>query len=147
MQLHAKAPSPRQATETVGSTTPIEGKYLSLTSYRRDGSGVATPVWFVAEDGRLLVVTDADSYKVRRIRRNHEVTVAQCTAMGRLRGAPIVARAEVLPESEGPHVEELMARKYRFDRHIILPIYRAVQWALRKRPPTGKPVYLAITPR
>src|SRR5215218_1336099 len=56
------------------------GKYLSLTSFRRDGTGVATPVWFVEAGGRLLVETDASSYKVRRIRRDPRVTVAPCTA-------------------------------------------------------------------
>src|SRR5512141_1567688 len=39
---------------------PFKGKYLSLTSFKRDGTGVATPVWFVAENGHLLVETDAD---------------------------------------------------------------------------------------
>ena len=54
------------------------GKYLSITSFKRDGSGVATPVWFVQEDGRLLVETDANSGKVKRIRRNPQVLVAPC---------------------------------------------------------------------
>ena len=35
----------------------FSGKYLSLTSYKRDGTGIATPVWFVIDDGRLLVMT------------------------------------------------------------------------------------------
>jgi hypothetical protein len=52
------------------ATTAFPGKYLSITSFRRDGTGKATPVWFVQEDGCLLVETDAGSYKVRRIRRN-----------------------------------------------------------------------------
>ena len=64
-----------------GRATPaFSGKYLSLTSFRRDGTGVATPVWFVEADGRLLVETDASSYKVRRIRRDPQVTIAPCTA-------------------------------------------------------------------
>ena len=33
----------------------FRGKYLSLTSFRRDGSGVATPVWFVSDNGHVLV--------------------------------------------------------------------------------------------
>ena len=66
----------------------VPGKYLSLTSFRRDGTGVATPVWFVEAGGRLLVETDAASYKVRRIRRNPQVTIAPCTATGRRRGIP-----------------------------------------------------------
>lgn len=125
---------------------PGEGKYLSLTSYRRDGSPVATPVWFVTENGKLLVSTDAGSYKVKRIRRNPTVSIAACTASGRLRGEPVQARAELLPESEGPHVQELMARKYRVDRILVLPAYRAVQRLRGKRQPEGKAAYLAITP-
>jgi uncharacterized protein len=65
------------------------GKYLSLTSYRRDGTGIATPVWFVIDDRRLLVMTDPDSFKVKRIRRNPDVTIAPCTATGQLRGDPV----------------------------------------------------------
>jgi PPOX class probable F420-dependent enzyme len=127
-------------------TAGIDGKYLSLTSFKRDGTGVATPVWFVAEDGRLLVMTDGSSGKVKRIRRNARVTVAPCTGTGRLRGAPIDARAELLPEGEREHVEQLMARKYRLDRILVLPLYRAVQWMRRRAPVQGTPVCLAITP-
>ena len=37
----------------------FDGKYLSLTSFKRDGTGVPTPVWFAGDDGHLLVETDA----------------------------------------------------------------------------------------
>jgi uncharacterized protein len=126
-------------------TTAFPGKYLSITSFRRDGTGKATPVWFVHEDGRLLVETDAGSFKVRRIRRNPSVTVAPCTATGRLRGEPAPARAELLPASEVHRVEQLMARKYRVDLLFIRPV-RALQAALRRGRSRGKPVVLAITP-
>lgn len=39
----------------------FDGKYLSLTSFKRDGTGVPTPVWFASDDSHLLVETDADS--------------------------------------------------------------------------------------
>jgi uncharacterized protein len=123
----------------------MEGKYLSLTSFRRDGTGVATPVWFVQENGRLFVKTDSDSYKVKRIASNPSVTVAACTASGRLRGEPSPAHAEILPKSEAHRVEDLMARKYRLDRRTILPLYHAVQ-RLRGHRASGDSVYLAITP-
>jgi uncharacterized protein len=126
--------------------TPVfTGKYLSITSFRRDGTGVATPVWFVQVDGRLLVHTDANSYKVKRIRRNPEVTVAPCTATGRLLADPVRARAELLPDAELSRVERLMARKYRIDLVFIKPI-RFLQAALRPGRPHAKPVILAITP-
>jgi uncharacterized protein len=123
----------------------ITGKYLSVTSFKRDGTGVATPVWFVADDGNLLVETDAASYKAKRIRHNPTVTVAACTASGKLRGEPVRARAEFLPDSERERVEQLMARKYRLDRILVLPIYRAVQRLRGKSPANDKPVILSIT--
>jgi PPOX class probable F420-dependent enzyme len=127
--------------------TPPTGRYLSVTSFRRDGTGVATPVWFVPDDQdrrRLLVETDAASHKVRRIRRTPLVTVAPCTATGRLRGTPVPAWAELLPDSELARVDRLMARKYRLDLAVIKPL-RAMQAALRGRPAHGTPVALAIT--
>jgi hypothetical protein len=36
----------------------FHGKYLSITSFKRDGTGVATPVWFVVDGERLEVVRD-----------------------------------------------------------------------------------------
>lgn len=125
---------------------PVSGdKYLSITSFRRDGSGVATPVWFVQEGGRLLVQTEATSGKVKRIRRNPQVLVAPCTATGRLLADPVPARAELLDDAEVGRVERLLAAKYRIDLLIIRPI-RALQAALRPGRPRPKPVILAIIP-
>jgi len=132
--------------DPVGMSAAITGKYLSVTSFRRDGTGVATPVWFVTENGDLLVETDGDSYKAKRIRRNPSVLVAPCTASGRLRGEPVPASARFLPENERERVETLIARKYRVDRVIVLPVYRAVQRLRGRSAPEGKPVVLRITP-
>ena len=127
------------------STPTLPGKYLSLTSFRRDGTGVATPVWFVQAGGRLLVETDAASYKVRRIRRDPRVTIAPCTATGRLRGTPVPAWAELLPDAEVARVERLMARKYRVDLLFIKP-FRTLQRALHRNRPRETPVILELTP-
>lgn len=131
--------------EGTAATAAFPGKYLLLTSFRRDGSGVATPVWFVEENGRLLVQTDAGSYKVRRIRRDPRVTVALCTATGRLRGTPVPAWAELLPDAEVARLDRLMAHKYRIDLLVIKPI-RTLQAALRRGSARGTPVVLQITP-
>jgi PPOX class probable F420-dependent enzyme len=128
---------------TVHGGTTFTGRYLSVTSFRRDGTPVATPVWFVRDGVRLLVHTDADSYKVKRIRRNPSVRIAPCTARGRLRGQPVPATAVVLPDSELARVQQLMAVKYRVDMLFFRPL-RAIQAALGRS--RGKPVILAITP-
>ena len=121
------------------------GKYLSLTSFKRNETAVATPVWFVIDNGRLLIHTDPQSFKAKRIRRNPQVMIAPCTASGRLRGAPVPAMAEFLSQSEMDHVGQLLGRKYRLDRVLILPLYRAVQ-RLRGTPAGTASVALAITP-
>jgi PPOX class probable F420-dependent enzyme len=129
------------------ATLPVfPGKYVTITSYRRDGTAVPTPVWFVQRDGRLLVETDGASGKVKRIRRNRSVLVATCTGTGRLRGPLVPAAARVLPESEVSAVEPLLKRKYRADLVIIRPI-RFLQSALHLGSPQTKPVILAIEPR
>jgi len=128
-----------------GLDARFPGKYLSLTSFKRDGTGVATAVWFVIDDGRLLVKTGRHSFKVKRIRRNAAVMIAPCSASGRLRGEPAPAQAQVLPPGQPDPVERLIARKYRVDRVLILPIYRALQ-RLRGAPAGGAEVVVAITP-
>ncbi|HUJ76753.1 MAG TPA: PPOX class F420-dependent oxidoreductase [bacterium] len=55
---------------------------ISLVTYRRDGTPVATPVWSVPVDGKLYVNTDTRSMKVRRLRRDARIRVAPCTMSG-----------------------------------------------------------------
>jgi PPOX class probable F420-dependent enzyme len=75
----------------------IPAKYLSITSFRRDGTGVATPVWFVQEGGRLLVQTGASSGKVKRIGLNPQVMIAPCGGTGRLRAEPVPGAGRTAP--------------------------------------------------
>jgi PPOX class probable F420-dependent enzyme len=135
----------RASVEQPPATSALIGKYLSLTTFRRDGTGVATPVWFVQEGRRLLVETDRFSYKVRRIRRNPNVEIAVCTATGRLRGEQMNARAELLPDAETGRVTPLFADKYRLDLVFIRPI-RALQAMLHRGERRANPVIVAITP-
>ena len=65
------------------------GRYLSVTSFKRDGTGVATPLWFVSDGSRLCAFTDLHSAKVRRIRRNPHVLVASCRVDGKLHGEQV----------------------------------------------------------
>ena len=46
------------------------GSYINLRTFKRDGTGVDTPVWFAESDGKLYVFTEGDAYKVKRLRRD-----------------------------------------------------------------------------
>jgi uncharacterized protein len=105
--------------------TLFPGRYLSVTSFKRDGTGVATPVWFVSDGRRLFALTDLHSAKVRRMRRNPRVLVAPCRADGKLRRAPVPARAEVLtaaPDLE--RVQKLLIKRYKVSYRVVMLFYR-----------------------
>jgi PPOX class probable F420-dependent enzyme len=127
-------------------TWTFPGKYISITTYKRDGTAVATPVWFVQEGDRLLVQTGVACGKVKRIHHNPAVRVTQCTASGRLRGQQVSGVARVLPGPEADDAKRLITRKYRSDLVIIRPLW-FVQSALHLGRPRTTPVILAITPR
>jgi PPOX class probable F420-dependent enzyme len=87
-------------------------KYLLLTTFRKDGTAVPTPVW-AARDGDELVLTSApDAGKIKRIRRDGTVRVAPCTVRGKPTGADVPARARLLDASAVRRVQVLIARKY-----------------------------------
>jgi PPOX class probable F420-dependent enzyme len=85
------------------------GKYLLVTSYKKDGTPVATPVWVVRDGSTLGVWTAGDSWKVKRIRRRSDVLVGPCDVRGNPTGASVPATAEIVPAA--PY-RPLLARKY-----------------------------------
>ena len=87
-------------------------KYILLTTFRKDGRAVPTPVWAVRDGDALAVWTRADSGKVKRIRRNGEVTVAPCDVRGRPHGAEVPAHATIYGGDIG-RIRDLLKHKYR----------------------------------
>lgn len=89
-------------------------RYVSLTTFRKDGTPVATPVWAVADGGELYVWTRSDSWKVKRIRNDGRVTVTACDVRGRVQeGAPVrEGEARLLDEAGLRRVRKLLSRKY-----------------------------------
>ncbi len=87
-------------------------KYISLETFKKNGEGVKTPVWFVLHDGALYVYTEADSWKVKRIRNNPLVRVAACDIRGRVKGPWTDARASFVEGEERRTADKLLDRKY-----------------------------------
>ncbi|MEU2583845.1 PPOX class F420-dependent oxidoreductase [Streptomyces avermitilis] len=88
------------------------GKYLLITSYRRNGTGVATPVWVVRDGDALGAWTAADSWKVKRIRNRADVLVGPCDLRGNPTGDLVPATAEILDQAASARYRQLIARKY-----------------------------------
>jgi PPOX class probable F420-dependent enzyme len=88
-------------------------KYLNLETFRKNGAGVKTPVWFAQEGETLYVITMADSGKVKRIRRDGHIDVVPCTASGKPRGTWVPARArEEADPAVLARIDRLFDRKY-----------------------------------
>jgi PPOX class probable F420-dependent enzyme len=88
------------------------GKYLLLTSHRRNGTPVATPVWVVRDGDTLGVWTAADSWKVKRIRNRADVLVGPCDLRGNPTGDQTPATAEICDAATTARYRQLIARKY-----------------------------------
>ena len=106
----------------VSGLAVFEGKkYLNLETYRKNGNGVRTPIWFAAsepdarlgEPARLYAYTLANSGKAKRIRRTDIVKIAPCDARGTTTGPWIDARAEIVSGEEFERGMRLINRKYR----------------------------------
>ncbi|MER7834884.1 PPOX class F420-dependent oxidoreductase [Streptomyces sp. NPDC096040] len=96
------------------------GKYLLVTSYRKDGTPVPTPVWVVRDGDTLGVWTAADTWKVKRIRRRADVRVAPCDLRGRPTGDPVPATAEIADAPTTARYRDLIARKYGITGRLTL---------------------------
>ncbi|MER6013305.1 PPOX class F420-dependent oxidoreductase [Streptomyces bluensis] len=88
------------------------GKYVLITSYRKNGTPVATPVWVVRDAETLGVWTTADSWKVKRIRNRADILVGPCDLRGNPTGQQIPGRAEIVDPATTEHYRRLIARKY-----------------------------------
>lgn len=72
--------------------------YALLVTYKRDGSGVPTPVWFAQRDDRVYVWTEVGAYKAKRLRRDPRALLAPCGPTGKPLGSPVAARGRVLED-------------------------------------------------
>jgi len=110
-------------------------KYISLTTFKRDGTPVATPVWVVSDDGRrLLVWTGPETWKVKRIRRDPRVLVSASDFKGRTSGESYEGVARVLDIPQGSLVEPLLDRKYGLSRRALGVFNKLVRFVTRKQP-------------
>ena len=114
-------------------------RYINLTTFRRNGRAVATPVWFVIHEGRLYVYTEAGSGKAKRVRANGRAQIAPSDVRGRPLGAFIAAGARQVSESAlCERLEDAFRRKYGWQFRL----FTIIATALRR----GTHVFIELTP-
>lgn len=88
-------------------------RYFSLTTFRRDGRAVDTPVWFGGSDGTYYVFSAGDAGKVKRLRHTSSARLAPCDVRGKVQGPWLAAQAYLL--SDADEIDRALAslrRKY-----------------------------------
>lgn len=125
-------------------TTVGEAHFVSLTTFRRSGAPVATPVWVAPDaDGSLLVTTPSGSGKVKRLRRDPRVEMRPCSRRGAVEpGAPVATgRAELVEDDAGvSHAHDVLRAEYGFQFRLVMGIERVMRRGHTDR------VVLRITP-
>jgi PPOX class probable F420-dependent enzyme len=86
--------------------------YISLTTYRKDSTGVATPVSVATRENLLFVRTQADSGKAKRIARDPVVQISARTVSGKLKSGYVPATARLMDGGGEKMVRELILAKY-----------------------------------
>jgi uncharacterized protein len=97
-------------------------KFVSLTTFKRNGDAVAAPMWIVGDSEHLWAWTPADAWKVKRIRRDPRVALTPCGRTGKVpAGQPVVdGIAEVITDSrEVARIESLVKRKYGLEFRLV----------------------------
>jgi len=101
-----------------------DARFVSLTTFRRSGEPVSTPVWIGRDGGALVVLAPAGSGKVRRLRHDPRVEIRPCGRFGETPADVERARATI-------------ARTYPLESRLVLGIERLVE-RLRGRPRTER---------
>lgn len=123
--------------------SPADERFVSLTTFRRSGVAVSTPVWIASDGDGLIVTTPVASGKVKRLRNNPRVQLQACSRMGKVAaGAEVfIGEAEIL--ADDAMVErfgQVFLAKYHLEYSIFLWIERRAKSGQAKR------VMLRITP-
>lgn len=104
-------------------------RFVSLTTFRRTGVGVSSPVWITPDGDVLLVTTPIGSGKVKRLRNNPDVTLQPCTRRGLVAADAPTSKATAEIITDPVYVvakTALVKRKYGVEFKIFMVIERMV---------------------
>jgi PPOX class probable F420-dependent enzyme len=109
------------------TTALADEKFVSLTTFKKSGDGVAEPMWIAADGGQLVMMTGAESWKIKRLRRDPRAVLVPCDRTGKVRAtaAPVEGTAEVLSDAAAvAAIVDAVKRKYGLVFHVISLIKR-----------------------
>ena len=125
-----------------GYLTPVQrAKTVLLTTYKRDGTGVDTPVSIAFDGDRAFFRSYDKAWKTKRLRRNPHVQVRAATLLGKPAGPPVKARAILLDDDQARVAARALARRHRLLQAVLVPLmhrlrkYRTMHYELQPDTP------------
>jgi PPOX class probable F420-dependent enzyme len=100
---------------------------VQLTTYKKDGTPVNTPVNIAVDGDRAFIRTYDKSWKARRLMRNQHVEVAPSTMGGKQTGPKVSATARLLEGEDARHAAELIERKHRLLQGVMVPLFHKLK--------------------
>lgn len=97
---------------TLTFTDVAKAEYVLLTTFTKDGRPKPTAIWAAPDGDRLLVITQADAWKVKRIRNTPRVTVAVCDKRGNPKSEAVEATAAILDKSATGDIYDAIGKRY-----------------------------------
>jgi len=90
----------------------LDQKYINLETYKKDGTPIRTPVWFVIDKNLIYVITRESTGKVKRLRNNQNVRIVPCSFKGEPKNEWVKGAAEKITGDEADKVIKLRKKKY-----------------------------------
>ena len=97
----------------------LDQKYINLETYKKDGTPVRTPVWFVIGNDLIYVITRDSTGKVKRLENNQDVQIVSCSFKGEPKNEWIKGKAEKITGKEADIAIKLRKKKYGMSARLI----------------------------
>ena len=97
----------------------LDQKYINLETYKRDGTPIRTPVWFVIDNDLIYIITRESTGKVKRFKNNQNVRIVPCSFKGESKNEWVKGAAEKITGEEADKVIKLRKKKYGMFARLI----------------------------
>ena len=97
----------------------LDQKYINLETYKKDGTPIRTPVWFVIDKDLIYVITRDSTGKVKRLRNNQDVRIVPCSFKGEPKNEWVKGKAEKITGKEADIAIKLRKKKYGLSARLI----------------------------
>ena len=97
----------------------LDHKYINLETYKKDGTPIRTPVWFVIDNDLIYIITRENTGKVKRLKNNQDVRIVLCSFKGEPKNEWIRGKAEKITDEGSQKAIKLRKKKYGMSARLI----------------------------